>query len=313
MSRHDLRSAVVQILRALVLTAPLCVVSGAVAQTSDQLTLKGEPFVIPGPGEAVSKAATLEEVIWRQSEIPVCWETNTPEHEPLRQLARAAVSGSWEAASGVRFLGWGACESGQRAVRIAVGPQEWPRAIVGRAALGTRTSVYLNFNMAQHPGFSGCVNKQERCLQFTAIHEFGHVLGLIHEQNRPDTPDECRLSQNNGQAPGRPLPGLVLLTEYDPNSVMNYCSKDGWDPRKPLVLTDKDIAGIRTLFPRVDAPPVVAPPPSVTTVVTPAVVTPPSVTTVVAPGVVTPPVGGDVSTAAREEAKKRRLPIPVLD
>lgn len=223
--------------------------SAGSAHANDQLSPNGKAFAIPAPTAGSGKAATLENVRWQRSDIPVCWESFTPEDADKRLLVRDAVANAWETVSGARFTGWGQCRPADEAVRIGIGKGEWPRAIVGKGALGFRTSVWLNFNMAQHPGFTGCRLIETRCLQFTAVHEFGHVLGLIHEQDRPDTPQECTQKLSNGQASYQPRPGLVLLTAYDPRSVMNYCSTEGWDPRKPLALSSDDIQAIRVLFP----------------------------------------------------------------
>jgi len=50
------------------------------------------------------------------------------------------------------------------------------------------------------------------------VHEFGHVLGFIHEQGRSDTPQWC----NEGDS--RNSSFELYGSPWDPESVMGYCS-----------------------------------------------------------------------------------------
>jgi hypothetical protein len=62
--------------------------------------------------------------------------------------------------------------------------------------------------------------KEQRrdCIYSIAVHEFGHAIGYAHEQNRFDAPGECQLLRQGTD-------GDLLLTPYDPQSVMNYCNR----------------------------------------------------------------------------------------
>lgn len=240
-----MRLAVSALFGGLALAACPAFAESALRADGDQLMPDGQQLV-------VTKGASLRSVEWKQHEIPVCWIAPAPEDAAARAIVRQAVRETWEAAANVRITGWQSCDEqsgSSKMVRIHVADEEWPRAVVGRNALSKSTpTMHLNFHLSRRAGFAGCANREERCLRFTSVHEFGHMLGLIHEQDRPETPGECIAGLAPGQRQTPDMADLDLLTGYDPDSLMNYCSTRGYDPRQPLTLSREDAASIRKLF-----------------------------------------------------------------
>ena len=174
--------------------------------------------------------------------VPVCWETSGYDREKL--IIKEAVTGTWEWHSTIRFTGWAACPTGGSAmhVRIRLRPQDDSNAGAGGSAeLGMDA---LSSAVDNDPGMNLSINPdgtaEKGRVEYIGVHEFGHVLGFIHEQDTPgnvEGPAYCKSSGNEANSSS--------LTAYDRDSVMNYCNRDG---NAKGNLTDIDVAGVQAVY-----------------------------------------------------------------
>ena len=180
--------------------------------------------------------------------VPVCWETVGYDRE--KQIVKDAVSGTWEYFANVRFSGWNLCPTGiaiggsasERHVRIRIQPQNASNAGAGGSArygmdaLSSANDNNPGVNLSFNP--DGTANKGR--VEYVGVHEFGHVLAFVHEQDTPGNVEGSAHCNSSGNEPN-----ATPLTVYDRDSIMNYCNRDG---NMKGNLTDVDVRGVQAVY-----------------------------------------------------------------
>lgn len=206
--------------------------------------------------DEVPRGVVVPRALWRfgtftAGSIPVCWEVADPQSIEERDWVRAAITNTWQRHSGLTFGGWGQCSTTFQGIRIEVVDEaDSPRVErFGMRLKGLRNGMELNFRFVRFQAeccsrpwpFDDCTLEQNRraCIEATAIHEFGHALGFVHEQRHPDTPESCEYREGLG------VGEVVVTAQYDPMSVMNYCRSDRM---RAVQLSDSDIRTLQELY-----------------------------------------------------------------
>lgn len=195
-----------------------------------------------GEGSITDYLTINPQAKWPTQTIGVCWENFDDSTQADRALVETAVRRTWEAHSDIRFgnrtgAPWIECRTNSSGVRIGVA-DAGPRVLqLGNGINGRPNGMLLNFTFANWD--PACPPGRDLCIASIAVHEFGHVLGFHHEQNRVDAPGECR-KLAAGSNPVREL------TPYDPDSVMNYCNVR---PNNNGELSAGDIIGLQAAYP----------------------------------------------------------------
>lgn len=165
--------------------------------------------------------------LWLRTDFPlsVCFQSTSNAIQADKDAVRQAVESSWVAQSNgvVSFSGWDTCTNDDTGADVKV----FIDSSVTRSSAPVGTT---NANSGRRVALRSSGSPDNTGLLYAYRHEFGHVLGLQHEQAHPDKAlldAACADVEDIGTA--------TVFSGYDYDAMMNYCAG-----RKADHLTDQE-------------------------------------------------------------------------
>jgi hypothetical protein len=188
-------------------------------ETIDGLRIHGGDMVLPSGRATDGRSLSLKIGTWPKGVIPYVIDRNVS--GTLRSRIKAAIR-HWQASTNIRLVARKR-EAMFVTFHMLAASDNRCYSTIGRPEDGPG-GVWLN---------------QRRCITPRVIHEIGHVVGLLHEQSRPDRDQYVRIvwanvrpdSKDNFEIVGKGqmawAQGKWMTTgPYDFASVMHYYSKN---------------------------------------------------------------------------------------
>jgi hypothetical protein len=195
----------------------------------------------------------LLSVLWQKRTLQVGWDTLEPEYAEERGWVRDAVTSTWQEHSGLRFEGWGKANA-RTDVRIRIADERPICRPIGKNLKGKAGGLTLNFAFETWPppsnkrrsGRRG-MSWREYAIRGVAVHEFGHVIGLCHEQNRKDKAPYLKHHPSSACSDAvsdqQGTPGDFYIGRWDLESCMNY-GNSRWNNDGRLSAGDRETVAL---------------------------------------------------------------------